>query len=223
MSDGTATTTELDVRLEKHRVELTGYCYRMLGSSFEAEDAVQDTMVRAWRSYDKFEGRSSAAVVAVPHRDERLPGHADRGQQAGPAHGPHGLDAAGPGRPLTPARTTPGWSRCRTPGCCRPAADPAEAAVAKESVRLAFVAALQQLPAEAAGGADPARGAGVEGERGRRAARHVGGVGEQRPAAGPRDARRGRAGARRRGRRPAGRGAAEAARAAMWRRSRGTT
>ncbi|MGW0730302.1 sigma-70 family RNA polymerase sigma factor, partial [Streptomyces mirabilis] len=58
MSDGTA-TTDLDVRLEKHRVELTGYCYRMLGSSFEAEDAVQDTMVRAWRSYDKFEGRSS--------------------------------------------------------------------------------------------------------------------------------------------------------------------
>lgn len=59
MSEGTATTTDLDVRLEKHRVELTGYCYRMLGSSFEAEDAVQDTMVRAWRSYDKFEGRSS--------------------------------------------------------------------------------------------------------------------------------------------------------------------
>src|SRR6476620_10778927 len=52
-------TTDLDVRLEKHRVELTGYCYRMLGSSFEAEDAVQDTMVRAWRSYEKFEGRSS--------------------------------------------------------------------------------------------------------------------------------------------------------------------
>src|SRR2546430_9361395 len=61
MSDGTATTTtaDLDVRLENHRVELTGYCYRMLGSSFEAEDAVQDTMVRAWRSYEKFEGRSS--------------------------------------------------------------------------------------------------------------------------------------------------------------------
>src|SRR3954454_10824553 len=55
MTNGTATTTDLDIRLEKHRTELTGYCYRMLGSSFEAEDAVQDTMVRAWRSYDKFE------------------------------------------------------------------------------------------------------------------------------------------------------------------------
>src|SRR5262245_40855998 len=50
---------DLDVRLEQHRVALTGYCYRMLGSSFEAEDAVQETMVRAWRSYDGFEGRSS--------------------------------------------------------------------------------------------------------------------------------------------------------------------
>src|SRR5207237_6491083 len=45
--------------LEEHRRELTGYCYRMLGSGFEADDAVQETMVRAWRSFDSFEGRSS--------------------------------------------------------------------------------------------------------------------------------------------------------------------
>src|SRR6476659_6903314 len=50
---------ELDARLEAHRVELTGYCYRILGSAFEAEDAVQETFIRAWRSFDRFEGRAS--------------------------------------------------------------------------------------------------------------------------------------------------------------------
>src|SRR5438445_13121038 len=50
-------TIELD--LETHRRELTGYCYRMLGSGFEAEDAVQETMVRAWRGIDGFEGRAA--------------------------------------------------------------------------------------------------------------------------------------------------------------------
>jgi RNA polymerase sigma-70 factor, ECF subfamily len=50
---------DLDRRLEEHRRELTGYSYRMLGSAFEAEDAVQETMLRAWRSYDRFEGRSA--------------------------------------------------------------------------------------------------------------------------------------------------------------------
>ena len=50
---------ELEQSFEQHRRELTGYCYRMLGSPFEAEDAVQDTFVRAWRAFDSFEGRSS--------------------------------------------------------------------------------------------------------------------------------------------------------------------
>src|SRR3712207_98327 len=48
-----------ELQLEQHRRELTAYCYRMLGSAFEAEDAVQETLVRAWRSYENFEGRSS--------------------------------------------------------------------------------------------------------------------------------------------------------------------
>ena len=51
--------TELEFRLEEHRPELNAYCYRMLGSSFDAEDAAQDTLLRAWRSFDAFEGRSS--------------------------------------------------------------------------------------------------------------------------------------------------------------------
>ena len=45
--------------LEAHRPALTGHCYRMLGSTFDADDAVQETMIRAWRAWDQFDGRSS--------------------------------------------------------------------------------------------------------------------------------------------------------------------
>ena len=55
----TVLTDELDPRLLEHRRELTGYCYRMLGSAFDADDAVQETMVRAWRGLADFEGRSA--------------------------------------------------------------------------------------------------------------------------------------------------------------------
>jgi len=54
-----AVSAALELGFEQHRRELTGYCYRMLGSAFEAEDAVQETLLRAWRAADRFEGRSA--------------------------------------------------------------------------------------------------------------------------------------------------------------------
>src|ERR671910_166479 len=54
-----AAAPTLEQQLEQYRSELTGYCYRMLASPFEAEDAVQETFLRAWRGYDRFEGRAA--------------------------------------------------------------------------------------------------------------------------------------------------------------------
>ncbi|MFF9086817.1 sigma-70 family RNA polymerase sigma factor [Streptomyces sp. NPDC014991] len=146
MGDSTA-TADLDVALEKHRTELTGYCYRMLGSSFEAEDAVQDTLVRAWRNLDKFEGRSSLRSwlyrIATNVCLDMLTAGNKRAR-------PMDLTES---TPLARAALTPRpdntWLEPMPDARVLPAAgDPAEAVVAKESVRLAFMAALQQLPAK---------------------------------------------------------------------------
>ncbi|MFF7732775.1 RNA polymerase subunit sigma-70 [Streptomyces sp. NPDC007984] len=147
MANGTAAPTDLDTRLEAHRTELTGYCYRMLGSSFEAEDAVQDTMVRAWRSYDKFEGRSSLRSwlyrIATNVCLDMLSAGNKRAR-------PMDLTES---TPLAQAALSPRpdntWLEPMPDARVLPTThDPAEAAVAKESVRLAFMAALQQLPAK---------------------------------------------------------------------------
>ncbi|MFF1708818.1 sigma-70 family RNA polymerase sigma factor [Streptomyces sp. NPDC058268] len=145
MTDIAGTTSELDVTLEKHRVELTGYCYRMLGSAFEAEDAVQDTMVRAWRSYEKFEGRSSLRSWLYRIATNVCLDMLNAGNRRAR---PMDLTAAAP---LAQAALTPRpdnvWLEPMPDTRVLPSlSDPAEAAVAKESVRLAFVAALQQLP-----------------------------------------------------------------------------
>ncbi|MEU1313787.1 sigma-70 family RNA polymerase sigma factor [Streptomyces tibetensis] len=147
MANGTATSTDLDTRLEAHRTELTGYCYRMLGSSFEAEDAVQDTMVRAWRSYDKFEGRSSLRSwlyrIATNVCLDMLTAGNKRAR-------PMDLTESTPlARAALSPRPDNTWLEPMPDARVLPTThDPAEAAVAKESVRLAFMAALQQLPAK---------------------------------------------------------------------------
>ena len=138
-------TGDLERRLEEHRRELTGYCYRMLGSSFEAEDAVQDTMLRAWRSIDRFDGRSSLKSwlyrIATNVCMDMLNGRRRRARpmeltEVGtPDSTLHTLPEVTWLEPIPDARVLPQTS------------DPAELAQAQETLRLAFVAALQHLPA----------------------------------------------------------------------------
>jgi RNA polymerase sigma-70 factor (ECF subfamily) len=137
---------ELEARLEQHRRELTGYCYRMLGSSFEAEDAVQETMIRAWRGLDRFEGR--AALRSWLYRiatNVCLDMIGGRQRRARPMDlGPAGTPAGPVGAPL-PEVT---WLEPIPDGrVLAEDGDPAELAESRETLRLAFVAALQHLPA----------------------------------------------------------------------------
>jgi RNA polymerase sigma-70 factor (ECF subfamily) len=142
-----ARNEDLEGRLEAHRTELTGYCYRMLGSSFEAEDAVQETMVRAWRGYDRFEGRSALRSwlyrIATNVCFDMLNG---RQRRARPMDlGPVGsADAT-----LAPPLPESVWLEPVPDGrVMSEVGDPADVAAARESIRLAFVAALQHLPAQ---------------------------------------------------------------------------
>ena len=133
-------------QLESHRIELTGYCYRMLGSSFEAEDAVQDTMVRAWKAADRFEGRSSVRSwlykIATNVCFDMLDGRQRRAlpMDMGPATtadsrlGPPLPEVAWL-QPVPDVRVIPSG------------ADPADIAELRDTIRLAFVSALQLLPA----------------------------------------------------------------------------
>ena len=136
---------ELEQQLEQHRAELTAYCYRMLGSPFEAEDAVQETFIRAWRGIERFEGRASLRSwlyrIATNVCLDMLGGRERRARpmDLGPAREPveSNLNALPEVTWIEPIPDT----RVVEDG------DPAEVAVARETLRLAFVAALQHLPA----------------------------------------------------------------------------
>jgi RNA polymerase sigma-70 factor, ECF subfamily len=130
--------------IEQYRRELAGYCYRMLGSSHDADDAVQETMVRAWQKIGGFEGRSSLRswlyrIATNVCLDSLRAG----GRRAQP------MDLSSP----VPSSTPPGltltesaWVHPVLDSAIDGAADPAERAVLQDSVRLAFIAALQHLP-----------------------------------------------------------------------------
>lgn len=134
------------VDLEPFRRELTGYCYRMLGSGFEAEDAVQETMLRAWRHGETFEGRATvrswlyriATNVCIDM--SRQVQRRARPMEMGPSSPPddsllgHMLPEATWVTPIPDSHIVP------------EKADPAEVALQRESIRLAFVTALQHLP-----------------------------------------------------------------------------
>jgi RNA polymerase sigma-70 factor (ECF subfamily) len=135
---------DLDRRLDAHRRELTVHCYRMLGSPFEAEDAVQETLIRAWKGYDRFEGRASLRSwlysIATNVCLDLLNGRERRARpmDLGPAREPIEANLN-----VLPETT---WIQPIPDGLLAPEGDPAEVAVAHETIRLAFVAALQHLP-----------------------------------------------------------------------------
>jgi len=140
------TATETTDQLEAYRRELTGYCYRMLGSAFEADDAVQETMLRAWKAAEGFEGRSSLRSwlyrIATNVCLDTMRGEKRRAlpMDLGPASPPAESHMRPPPAedlwvtPIPDARVVPDNG------------DPAEIAAVRDSVRLAFVTALQHLP-----------------------------------------------------------------------------
>jgi RNA polymerase sigma-70 factor (ECF subfamily) len=136
---------ELLADLERYRTELTAHCYRMLGSAFEAEDAVQETFLRAWRSIDRFEGRSSLRSWLYRIATNVCLDMASATQRR--ARPMDLAPASTADRPLPPPLPETAWIEPVPDERVVPTGgDPAEVALARESVRLAFIAALQHLP-----------------------------------------------------------------------------
>jgi RNA polymerase sigma-70 factor (ECF subfamily) len=141
----TSASGELERQLEQHRAELTAYCYRMLASPFEAEDAVQETFLRAWRGIDRFEGRAALRSwlyrIATNVCLDMLNGRQRRARpmDLGPAREP--VEAN-----LTTLPEVTWIQPAPDELVVSEEADPSEVTAARETVRLAFIAALQHLP-----------------------------------------------------------------------------
>src|SRR5260370_28928826 len=133
----TVAASELEAELEQHRAELPGYCYRMLASPFEAEDAVQETLLRAWRGLDRFEGRAAlrswlyriATNVCLDMLDGR--NRRARPMDLGPARAP--VESNANWRPEVP------WLEPIPDSLLAEAGDPPELAVTRGSIRRAIV------------------------------------------------------------------------------------
>jgi len=136
---------DVELQLERYRTELTAYAYRMLGSAFEAEDAVQETLIRAWRGFDRFEGRSALRSwlyrIATNVCLDMLSGTERRARpmDLAPAKSAD-VPLPEPLPETTWVVPIPDGRVVATDG------DPAELVESRETVRLAFVAALQHLP-----------------------------------------------------------------------------
>ena len=145
MTSSAAPELDIERAFEAHRRELTGYCYRMLGSGFEAEDAVQETMLRAWKAADGFEGRSSVRSWLY-----RIATNVCLDMLRGPQRRAQPMDFSPvwtADTPLPAALPENTWVSPIADERVLPIeADPAEMAALRDSVRLAFVAAMQYLP-----------------------------------------------------------------------------
>ncbi len=142
--ESSAAAVQSFAELDRYRRELTAHCYRMLGSPFEAEDAVQDTLLRAWRSLERFEGRSSLRswlyTIATNVCLDMLGAKQRRARpmDLGEARAPDG-----PIGEILPETT---WIEPVPDALVLGDGDPAAVAESRETIRLAFVAALQHLP-----------------------------------------------------------------------------
>ena len=146
MSSAVATEPEFVEATERYRRELVVHCYRMLGSVDDAEDVVQETYMRAWRSYSRFQGRSSvrtwlyqiatnATLSALEHRSRRVL--------------PSGLGAPtdDPGADAVPGAPGIRWLEPIPDALIAPDSnDPAAITAARAGLRLALIASLQRLP-----------------------------------------------------------------------------